>query len=402
MAVLPQGTRRFPRAVDVTSLMARPGLDGDAAAALRVIRYFDSLVERGVSAGELVQATAVIAECGCGLALGDGRSWRFGPRGNVLSDSTFGASTVADFEMGDTSARLWLERPGITDSLDDLVVERASLAARILLMERQPHNAADLADPVLVEVVLSSRESAADRCRALRRLGLVPELPLRVVAVSVEGGRDAAAEAVGLLARGRPTRSVYVTVISGVAAVLFQTDAESVSPAAQLRTVLRDRKGEQRPSMGLRVGVGSSVESMSAEKSWKEALLALRFALPPGVGGYAGDPGDAIVEYDVLGVLALLADVPAGGLLSQPDVVALNALGSTESGALDISALEAFCRTGSLRQAAQQLYLHHSTVAARLARIEETMGWHLDDPVDRFRAQFTLWARRLANTLVPH
>jgi DNA-binding PucR family transcriptional regulator len=44
------------------------------------------------------------------------------------------------------------------------------------------------------------------------------------------------------------------------------------------------------------------------------------------------------------------------------------------------------------------LHLHHSSVAARLARIEEDMDWHLEVPRDRFRAQFALLARRLAHT----
>ena len=36
---------------------------------------------------------------------------------------------------------------------------------------------ADASDTAAVEVVLSRREPIADRCRALRRLGLIPEAP---------------------------------------------------------------------------------------------------------------------------------------------------------------------------------------------------------------------------------
>jgi hypothetical protein len=56
----------------------------------------------------------------------------------------------------------------------------------------------------------------------------------------------------------------------------------------------------------------------------------------------------------------------------------------------------AFCRTGTLRQAAAELHLHHSTVAVRLAQVESALGWHLTDPRDRFRAQLALHAMRLA------
>jgi DNA-binding PucR family transcriptional regulator len=63
-----------------------------------------------------------------------------------------------------------------------------------------------------------------------------------------------------------------------------------------------------------------------------------------------------------------------------------------------VAALEAFCRTGSLRQAAAELHLHHSSVAARLARVEQAVGWRLDTPGDRFRARLAVVARLLAGS----
>jgi sugar diacid utilization regulator len=125
--------------------------------------------------------------------------------------------------------------------------------------------------------------------------------------------------------------------------------------------------------------------------------LALRFAAPP-VSGTPALPARAVVNYDRLGVLALLAKIPRPDLLNHPDVMALDVLANTDMGDLDIAALQAFCRTGSLRSAAQALYVHHSTVADRLARAAAALGWHLDDPADRFRAQFALCARRLADS----
>jgi sugar diacid utilization regulator len=102
-----------------------------------------------------------------------------------------------------------------------------------------------------------------------------------------------------------------------------------------------------------------------------------------------------VVGYDELGGLELLADLPPDRLRQHRDVIALEAMTKKPSGALDAQALEAFSRTGSLRQAAQSLYMHHSTVAVRLARVEAATGWDLNDPDDRFRARFALWARRL-------
>jgi sugar diacid utilization regulator len=89
--------------------------------------------------------------------------------------------------------------------------------------------------------------------------------------------------------------------------------------------------------------------------------------------------------------VALLADIPADRLRAQPDVQALEGL-TDES----LAALAAFCRTGSLRQAAAELHLHHSSVAGRLAHAEKALGRHLTGPEDRFRARLALYALRLA------
>ena len=212
---------------------------------------------------------------------------------------------------------------------------------------------ADASDTAAVEVVLSRREPIADRCRALRRLGLMPDAPLRVIAVSTAPGRDPAAATVALMAQKQLMRSAHVGVVAGVVAVLSQQGA--CSPSGELRTALRQCRRDKRVDSGIRIGIGGLTESTDAEISWDQACLALRFACPRDASGEVGDPGYAVVDYDSLGVLATLAEVPAARLRREPDVLALDALAATENGALDVGALEAFCLTGSLRQAAQVL-----------------------------------------------
>jgi sugar diacid utilization regulator len=120
-----------------------------------------------------------------------------------------------------------------------------------------------------------------------------------------------------------------------------------------------------------------------------QARTAVRFAVP-------GLTGEALVEHAALGPLALLAELPVERLRAEPDVAALDALAATPGGALDVATLDAFCRTGSLRQAAAALHLHHSSVAARLAHVEDALGLRLDEPDGRFRARLAVVARRLA------
>ena len=135
------------------------------------------------------------------------------------------------------------------------------------------------------------------------------------------------------------------------------------------------------------MGVGGAVDGRDARRSWQQAIVAHRFA-------------DAVIEplvaHEDLGPLTLLAEIDADRLSADRDVRALDDLARTRGGADDIATLEAFCRTGSLRQAARLLHRHHSSVASRLSHVADAMGWHLDDPTDRFRARFTLLAHRLA------
>jgi sugar diacid utilization regulator len=254
-----------------------------------------------------------------------------------------------------------------------------------------------LADPALTEVMMSADVSSADWHRAHRLLGLAPRLPLRVVAVSVALTRNPVGEAQKLVEQAPRMATVRIAPMGQLALMLLQPRRGSASPVSDLCTVLRQSHPRRFADGSLRVGVGGCVAPMAAEKSWEQALLALRFTAPP-ASGTPALPARALVNYDKLGVFALLAKIPRADLRNQPDVMALDMLAKTDLGDADIAALEAFCRTGSLRSAAQALYVHHSTVADRLARASGMLGWHFDDPADRFRAQFALCARRLADS----
>lgn len=346
-------------------LLRLSALDAGAETAVRVIAFFDRLIEHRATAGELVRSAAALAECPVGFERPGEETLRFAPDGSVLVEPVDPA-TVNGVDLAPVAGRVWLERPGGPGPFDELVLERLALSAR-LLAGPAPH----LADPALVELVLSEREGPEDRVRALHLLGLVPAAPVRVVAVAAP---DPRAAAVALLGGRLPPR---VAVIDGLAAVLVQ----------------RWEPTDLHVGTGVRVGVGGAVEGSAARRSWTQARLAVRFAVADG-GDHTADP---MIEHDALGSLVLLAALPPERLRAQPDVATLSALAATPSGALDVATLEAFCRTGSLRQAAAQLHLHHSSVAARLAHVEQALGWRVEQPTGRFRAQFALLARRLAD-----
>ncbi|WAU79434.1 helix-turn-helix domain-containing protein [Streptomyces sp. Qhu-G9] len=355
-------------------LLRLSALDADAAAALRVIAHFEALLGAGrLDAASLVRSTAGLAECPAGLEVG-GRVVRFGPAGTVPAESVGTVSGSAEFAPG---GRVWLERTGAPGPFDELVLEWMAIAAGVVHGGREqdspPHQ---VADPALVERVLSEREAVEDRARALRLLGLAPERPLRVVAV-------AGASSVAVLGRRELRPGVRVAAVGPLAVALVPGAA---SVAEELRAFVREQGSE-----GVRIGVGGRVPALDAGASWAQARLALRFAVD-----VAGLPDEAVVDHDTLGPVALLADIPVDRLRAQADVRALAGLAEGRGGPAALAALTAFLRTGSLRHAAADLHLHHSSVAARMSGVESELGYRLSNPQDRFRAQLALYALRLA------
>ncbi|ONI85677.1 hypothetical protein ALI22I_28335 [Saccharothrix sp. ALI-22-I] len=347
-------------------------LDADAETAIRVIAYFDTLVESRAKLVEVVRATAGLADCVVGVEL-DGRPpMRHGPDGRPFAGEP--GVVTGEAAIGE-SGRVWLERPDGPRPLDDLVLERCAITIRVL--EPPRHTAAPhLADPALIELLLSEREAPEDRARAVKLLGLAHDRPLRIAAVECGPGLDPGAEAVRLVARTGRHVPVRVALVGRRAALVLQPPD---SPG--LAEALTGRVGGE-----VRLGLGGTVDGLNAHASWKQAQQALRFTS-------AEHP---VADFTGLGATALLAEVPVELLRQDADVTALNALAATPSGRLDVAALEAFCLSGSLRKAAESLHLHHSSVASRLARAEDVLGWSLDTPHGRFRTMVALLARRLA------
>ncbi|MEU9200804.1 helix-turn-helix domain-containing protein [Streptomyces sp. NPDC048332] len=380
-------------------LLRLSALDADAATAVRVIAHFEALLGGAPDPVALTRSTAGLAGCPAGLELPDGRTARSGPDGAALTGAPVHVSGRTALEP---AGSVWLERAGAQGPFDELVLEWMAITARVLTGRPRQPQVLRAADPALVELVLSGREDAPDRVRALRLLGLEPEADLRVAAVAGRPGADAGMEAVALLGRGALRGTARVARVGALGAVLVQrTGGAETGVAAELREALRARDRERgaarRSGSGVRVGVGGATDPLDARTSWAQARAALRFAV-------ADTPQDAVADHGELGPVALLADIPAGRLRAQEDVRRLGRLargergeGAAGQGGGLLAALAAFCRTGTLRQAAAELHLHHSSVAARLARVEKEFGWSLRDPQDRFRAQLALYALRLAD-----
>ncbi|MEV5436719.1 helix-turn-helix domain-containing protein [Streptomyces sp. NPDC052682] len=343
-------------------------LDSEAEGAIRVVMFYDTLMRRRVDLPALARASAGLAACVAGIRLhGTGRAIRFSPDGSEAPPHTTSKtpghepaktptpSTTAPITLdGEEIGTVWLERPGTPQALDEFLLDRLAIAAAAVV-ERYGPARTTMADPALVELVISSDSDEAARARALRLLGFAADLPVTAVAVRSDRPLDRIG---GLLCPARPVKA---------------------APLADVGVILAATVDPTRFPAGVRAGIGTAA---SPDRSWREARTALRFTT-------ARRP---VVPYDRLGALALLAELPRDAALGNPDVTAIAGLAAHPE---DLDTLDAYCTTGSLRRAADCLHLHHSTVARRLDQIGKHLGIELTDPTGLLRARLALTAWQL-------
>jgi hypothetical protein len=333
-------------------------LDSQVEGAIRVVTFYDTLISRRVDLPALARASAGLAECVTGIRLhGTGRDIRVAPDGRAPAAVPFPASTTVPITLDEEQiGAVWLERRDPPRQLDHLLLDRLAIAAAAVVERYGPAHTT-MADPALVELVISSDSNDASRARALRLLGFAADLPLRVVAVHSPLSLD---QIGGLLCPGRPVKAALLADVG----VLLAT---TVDPT--------------RFPTGIRAGIGATD---SPDRSWQQARTALRFTT-------ARQP---VVHHDSLGALALLAQVPPNAVRDNPDVAALARMANNTE---DLETLAAYCDTGSGRRAADLLHLHHTSVARRLDHIGKTLDINLTQHAGLTRARIALTAWRLIN-----
>ncbi|WP_040689863.1 PucR family transcriptional regulator [Nocardia vinacea] len=332
------------------------GLDSYAEGVIRIVAFYDTLMRRRVDLPALARASAGLAECVAGIRLhGTGRAIRVSPEGKEASIPQAPETTTAPIILDDEEiGTVWLERADGPGQLDEVLLDRLAIAVAATVDRYGPARTT-MADPALVELVISADSDEVARERALRLLGFAADLPVRVVAVRSQLPLDQ----VGSLVC--PARPVKAAAIADVGVIL----ATGLDPA--------------RFPAGVHAGIGPADRP---DRSWREARTALRFA----------SPRQPIVHYDDLGASALLAHVPQTVVRDNADVAAIARLASTPE---DLETLDTYCATASLRRAAELLHLHHSSVSRRIDQIGRALGIDLTDPTGLFRARIALATWRL-------
>ena len=325
--------------------MRLDALDPEAGDALRVIAYFDSLVAHQAGLNALLRAAAFLSHGPVAL-VDEARSVRVrvDAEGGVGQPSAAPDPAWPRLDFGAVPSTLWLEHTGPERAVDALVLERAAAAIEPLLLRTRGRGDASHPDEASVELLLSRDSPAEARATAARRLRLRPDGLVRTVAV--HDGAPA------LVRVGGPTADVE----------------------------LED---------GVRAGVGPAVGVDDLPDSWDQARQALRLT----AAATHQDPGPRVVYADRAGSQLLLAALIDADTPAPRDVVVVEDAVRTAPWMLET--LHAIADSTSMRAAAGQLRVHHSTAQERAARATRALGWDLDDPQGRFRLQLALVVRRL-------
>jgi sugar diacid utilization regulator len=135
------------------------------------------------------------------------------------------------------------------------------------------------------------------------------------------------------------------------------------------------------PGDDLAVCVGPPVPVEHAAQSWHAARRGLRFT---------SLPGRHWTTADELGCLVALADMDPAQVNALLDVQAIGRLSESRSGRGDLALLDCLGRFGSIREIAAAQHMHHSSVAYRLAKIGEILGFDPRTPQGQYRARTAL------------
>ncbi len=324
-------------------------LDADSAGMVRVIDYFDALIRHGADTSAMLRASAALADCVVGIDVvgtpgGHRQHARCDPKGRWLTPAAGERSSVEEVVVDDVvMGSVWIERAGPALPLDDMLVDRMALTAAIILVPRHIPSAAEHTRAVLFpmdDIALSI---------ALTALHIEPDARVRVAMIDAGSAPSITPATAG--------KSVPITVDE------------------HLLYLLAD-DGPARSFGSSNVGVSLALRASDLHRHLGNARFALAQA----------SESEPVVLADRYGALNLLETGNALTAGDIPDLVRVAELRATAQGIELISTLRTYLNSVSLRATANRMHLHHSSVAHRLAKISEAVGYPVDSIEHRARA----------------
>lgn len=357
-------------------LLRRLSSDGsEAENALRVVAFFDRLVETRGGLEELVRSSARLVGAPAGF-VGEGRqrNWAFDTRGRELADEIAGdaLTQIVSSEVGPIGT-VWIVRAPENASLADLIVERMALSANIMLSRLEGPAVTDR-PPALLEL-FARDTSLEERASHLEALGFRREWSVRVLIASASEKKSPVNEAVQQWAHSVGVRCTGTQLDDGFEIALVHDHG--------------DLSVDRLPNWPFLAAFGSRTSALEARDSRETARQAIKLT--------SATLGPRVVDYETIGPLSHLAALAPDQASTTRLVRQLVFLSQSDSGSGELLALDMFCRYRSLRAASAALNLHHSSLAHRLKNVEKKLQVDLTDSPTVFMLTVALQLYRIAD-----
>ncbi|MCU1529288.1 MAG: hypothetical protein JWP75_3051 [Frondihabitans sp.] len=322
-------------------------LDPEAGDVLKVVTYFDTLMDGRVSVETLLRGAATLSGVPVGYRSGSTststsiRVLADGRREDGADPASFPSAAAG------AGAVVWLERVGAEHANDAMIRERLAMAiaqSAAGRLEQSPERRA-------VELLLTSPLESSQRLAAEARLQLDPLAPVRAVALPSRAARG-----------GSFPSTILATPWGLVRGGITRADADG----------LTGRAG---------IGVAGKVSELAA--SWRTALVALALS----------DEANETSHADDLGSLVSLANLINDAAEPPADLTALE---KAFAHSWSLAALQALVNGESVRGVAAAAGLHHSSIHAKLPELSRLLGYDPLAPLGRTRLFAALLLRRVA------
>lgn len=332
------------------------GIDSDLNETLRIITQFDGLIRRRVGISALMRAAANLTGCAVGAVYPAHRLVRrVDSRGTPITQMP-SAEELALWTrrpLGDLDGGVvWVERNTETNINDETVLDRLASSIQITIdrtMGTVPDHAGAL------EALLDREAALGTKLAIARRLGLEAGSKIYLIVMPV------------ISTDPPPTGVTHIDAVvgtrfGGVRAIVAGADCPQ-------------------PVTGT-CGIGETVTVERLADSFDQALVALRLSRA----------GEAVTYRD-LGALSLLVRAHDASPVPHPDAIAIGT--ATASSTIARRVLEAMELNTTVRAAAHELGLHHSTVQAHCDRLEKELGYSFRTAQGRTRLALGLALHRL-------
>lgn len=356
-------------------LLRRLSSEGsEAENALRVIAFFDRLVETRGGLDELVRSSARLIGAPAGFSSEAGAAARaFDDRGRRIDvDPPIDAITLAVTAGSRRFGSVWIVNSSDNVSLGELVIERMALSAATILGRSPNSSRVDETDDV---IVMLSRDTPPDvRKDAIRALGFRVDWDVRALVIVPT---LSAAEAESAVREWSTSQHLHVSPVRRDDR-FFVAVFRDVGPGTPFLP----------PSWSAPTAIGCRAGITEAHSSLATARQAIHLTSPV--------LGPTVIDYEKLGALSHLADIHPAAAGTTHLVTQLIFLAQSESGRAELTALDAFCRHRSLRSASIELNLHHSSLAHRLKNAERKLNVDLSGSDALFQLALSLQLYRIA------